>query len=209
VISFSEGDTKSALGDGPKVFILALATSDTTYHSCGGVLPVRAGRPWPETYFSFLLILHDVANNIKRCANIDHGMFMVETFDVVPKRKRITVFHLGNLWVFKQFFDNRELFNAFLDYYNKDLYRFEFKSIGARNNALKLLERNGFDYDLVEELKGYLVTLPKSVKYSQILKNSMASKETANDRIFLMKDLVAVEEAISFGAKIYEGEISF
>jgi hypothetical protein len=33
-------------------------------------------------------------------------------------------------WVFKQFFDNHELFNALLDYYNKDLYRFEFKSIG-------------------------------------------------------------------------------
>jgi hypothetical protein len=32
-----------------------------------------------------------------------------------------------------------------LDHYNKDLYRFEFKSTGARNNALKLLERNDFD----------------------------------------------------------------
>jgi hypothetical protein len=61
----------------------------------------------------------------------------------------------------------------------------------------------------VENLKGYLVKLPKSVKYAQILKNSVAFKETAKARVFLMKDLVAVEEAISFGAKIYEGEISF
>jgi hypothetical protein len=83
------------------------------------------------------------------------------TFDVIEKRKRITFFKLGKLWVFKQFFDNRELFNALLDYYNKDLYRFEFKSIGARNNTLKLLERSGFDYDLVEDLKGYLVQLPQ------------------------------------------------
>jgi hypothetical protein len=136
-------------------------------------------------------------------------MFMVRTFDVVPKRKRINVFKLGNLWIFKQFFDNRELFNAFLDYYNKDLYRFEFKSTGARNNALKLLERNGFDYDLVEDLKGYLVTLPKSVKYAQVLKNSAAFKETANERIFLMKDLAVVEEAVGLGARIVEGMISF
>jgi hypothetical protein len=134
---------------------------------------------------------------------------MVGTFDAVPKRKRIIVFKLGNFWVFKQFFDNRELFTALLDYYNKDQYRFELKSIGSRNNALKLLERNGFDYDLVETLKGYLVTLPKSVKYAQILKNSVAFKETADERIFLMKDLVALEEAINVGAKIYEGEISF
>ena len=111
-------------------------------------------------------------------------------------------------WVFKQFFDNHELFNALLDYYNKDLYRFELKSIGARNNALKLLERNGFDYDLVEDLKGYVVQLPKHAKYAQILKNSVAFKETANERLFLMKDLEAAEEAVGLGAKIVDGEVA-
>ena len=131
------------------------------------------------------------------------------TFDVVERRKRVTIFKLGKLWVFKQFFDNHELFNVLLDYYNKDLFRFEFKSTGARNNALKLLERNGFDYDLVEDLKGYVVQLPKSAKYALVLKNSVAFKETANERLFLMKDLAAVEEATGLGAKVYEGEISF
>jgi hypothetical protein len=131
------------------------------------------------------------------------------TFDVVPKRKRITVFKVGKLWLFKQFFDNRALFDALLDHYNKDLYRFEFKSTGARNNALKLLERNDFDYDLVEDLKGYVVKLPKFAKYSQILKNSVAFKETMNERIFLMKDLAAVEDAVRLGAQIVDGEISF
>ena len=131
------------------------------------------------------------------------------TFDVIERRKRITFFKLGKLWVFKQFFDKDEIFNALLDYYNKDLYRFEFKSIGARNNALKLLEMNGFDYDLVEGLKGYVVRLPKHAKYAQILKNSVAFKETANERIFLMKDMAAVEEAVGLGAKVYEGAVSF
>ncbi len=131
------------------------------------------------------------------------------TFDVVERRKRTTFFKLGKLWVFKQFFDNHELFNALLDYYNKDLYRFEFKSNGARNNALKLLERNGFDYDLVEDLESYVVELPKSAKYAQVLKSAVAFKETANERLFLMKDLAAVEEAVGLGAKIHEGEVSF
>ena len=81
---------------------------------------------------------------------------MLNIVDVIPKRKHVTLFKLGKLWVFKQFFDNRALFDALLNYYNKDLFRFEFKSTGARNNALKLLERNGFDYDLVEYLKGYM-----------------------------------------------------
>jgi hypothetical protein len=134
---------------------------------------------------------------------------MPNTFDVIPKRKRLVVFKVGKLWLFKQFFDNHELFNALLDYYNKDQYRFEFKSIGARNNALKILERNGFDYDLVEDLQGYLVKLPKFAKYAPILKNSVATKETASERIFLMIDLVAVEEAVGLGAEKMEGEVTF
>ena len=52
------------------------------------------------------------------------------------------------------------------DYYNKDLHRFEFKSHASRNNGLKILERNGFDYELVEDLKGYAVSLPKSARYA-------------------------------------------
>ena len=131
------------------------------------------------------------------------------TFDAVERRVRITIFKLGKLWVFKQFFDKREVFDALLDYYNMDQYRFEFKSIGARNNALKILERNVFDYDLVESLLGYVVDLPKSAKYAQILKNSVAFKETANERIFLMKDLAAVEEAVGLEAKIREEETIF
>ena len=131
------------------------------------------------------------------------------TFDVIERRKRITIFKLGKLWVFKQFFDNRALYNALLDYYNKDLYRFEFKSTDARNNAIKLLEKNGFDYDLVEDLQGYVVELSKTSKYAPILKNSVAFKETANERLFLMKDLAAVEEAVGLGAKVYEGEAYF
>ena len=54
-----------------------------------------------------------------------------------------------------------------------------------------------------------MVQHPNNARYAQILKNSVAFKETANERIFLMKDLAAAEEAISLGAKIYEGEISF
>jgi hypothetical protein len=107
------------------------------------------------------------------------------------------------------FFDDKEIFMTLLDDYNQDLYRFEMKSLGSRNNALKILERNDFDYDLVEDLKDYVVKLPKFAKYAQILKNSVASKETATERIFLVKDLAAVEEAVGLGAKIVEGEITF
>ena len=72
------------------------------------------------------------------------------------------IFKVGKLWLFKQFFDNKEIFKALRDYYSQDNYRFEFKTTGERNNALKILERNGFDYDLVEDIQGYVVRLPGS-----------------------------------------------
>jgi len=131
------------------------------------------------------------------------------TFDVKERRKRIIVFKVGTLWIFKQFFEDKEIFKALLGHYNKDSYRFEFKSIGERTNALKILERNGFDYDLVEDVQGYAVKLPRFAKYAQILKNSVATKETANERLFLMKDLAAVEEAVALGAEKMEGEVAF
>jgi hypothetical protein len=131
------------------------------------------------------------------------------TFDVKERRKRIIVFKVGKLWLFKQFFDNKEIFKALLGYYNQDNYRFEFKTMADRNNALKILERNGFDYELVEDLRGYVVKLPRFTKYAQILKNSVATKETATERIFLMKDMVAVEDAVGLGAEKVEGEVAF
>jgi len=68
---------------------------------------------------------------------------------------------------------------------------------------------NGFDYDLVADLKVHVVELSKTSKYASILKNSVAFKETANERIFRMKDLAAVEEAVGLGAKIVDDEVAF
>jgi len=42
------------------------------------------------------------------------------TFDVVPRRKSITVFKAGGHWIFKHFFDDNEIFRELADYYNKD-----------------------------------------------------------------------------------------
>lgn len=127
----------------------------------------------------------------------------------VQKRKRITVLKLGDLWIFKHFFGDWMTFRSLADYYNKAQYRFELKSLSERDKALKLLEGNGFDYDLVEDVEGYMVQLPRSAKYAQVLKNSVAYDELNDKWIFLMKDLASVEEAIDLGAEIYEGQIPF
>jgi hypothetical protein len=49
---------------------------------------------------------------------------MSSAFDAIPKHKRIIVFKMGKLWIFKHFSNDKELFKALADYYNKDQYRF-------------------------------------------------------------------------------------
>ena len=100
-------------------------------------------------------------------------------------------------------------FKELADNYNRGNYRFEFETVVERDNALKLLEDNGFDPYPVEDLSGYVVKLDKFSKYAPVLRNSVANTETSKERIFLMKDLAAVEEALDFGAEIYEGAALF
>ena len=105
------------------------------------------------------------------------------------------MFKAAGGWIFKHFFDDSAIFKELADHYNKDLYRFEFKTVGERNKALKLLELRGFEVELVENLREYAVKLPRYSKYAPVLKISVAMIETPEWRIFLMKDLAAVEEA--------------
>lgn len=54
-----------------------------------------------------------------------------------------------------------------------------------------------------------MVKLPRYSKYAPVLKNSVAMIETPEWRIFLMKDLAAVEDAQKQGAKIVEVDVKF
>jgi hypothetical protein len=81
-----------------------------------------------------------------------------------------------------------------------------FKTSGEKNNALKILDRAGFDYELVADLRPFIVKLSRYNKYAPLLKNSIAYMETADWRIFLMKDQATVEEAIRTGAEMYQGD---
>jgi hypothetical protein len=128
------------------------------------------------------------------------------TFDVIKRRRRISLFKLGKLWVFKHFFEDKEMFKALAEFYNEDKFRFEFKTFGERNNALKILKRASFDYELVEDLRPFVVKLSRYSKYAPLLKNSISYMETSDWRIFLMKDQAAVEEATRMGAEMYQGD---
>ena len=66
------------------------------------------------------------------------------------KRERIYIFKLGSLWYFKYFSDDREIFEDLSDYYNRDRFRFEFKSVEERDNVIRYLKEKGFEPVTIE-----------------------------------------------------------
>jgi hypothetical protein len=127
----------------------------------------------------------------------------------IPSKKQIIIFKAGGHWVFKHYFDDRDIFRELVEYYDKDKYCFVLKTVGDRNRALKLLEIRGFVVALVENAREYVVKLNKYRKYGPILKNSVAQIENPEWRIFLMKDQTAVKEALQLGAKMVEVDVRF
>jgi hypothetical protein len=121
---------------------------------------------------------------------------------VDAKREKVNIFKIGSLWCFKYFFDNREVFKELSEYYNREKYRFELKNVGERNKVMKYLEEElGLEFTLIEDTSEYTVKINKFKKYAPILRNSIDSTEREKDRVFIMKDLASVEEAIGKGAE--------
>ena len=121
--------------------------------------------------------------------------------DVNAKRDTINIFKIGSLWCFKYFFGDRELFVGLSEYYNRDKYGFELKNVGEMDKVMKYLEEKGFETTLIEDTSEYTVKIDRFKKYAPILKNSIDSTEREKERVFIMKDLASVEEAIAKGAE--------
>lgn len=124
-------------------------------------------------------------------------------------KKSITIIKAGHHWLFKHFFEDKDIFKELADYYDKDGYRFVLRTPGEKNLVQKLLDRRGFEVILAESSRGYVVKLSRQSRYAALLKHSLAMIETDEWRVFLMKDLASVRNAVRQGAKLVEVDVQF
>ena len=119
---------------------------------------------------------------------------------ITEKRPCINIFKLNKAYYFKHFFDDPELFRELEPYYEKASYRFKIATAGARNKVMKLLDRKGFDPNIIEDAAPYTVEIGKFQKYGELLKNSIESYPLRDKLLLVMKDMVWVEQALTMGA---------
>jgi hypothetical protein len=122
------------------------------------------------------------------------------------KKEKINIFKIGGIWCFKYFFGDRELFMGLSEYYNREKYRFELTSDEEWDKVTKYLEEHGFEPVPIEDTAEYTVKIDRFKKYAPILRNSIDSGDKGNERVFIMKDLASVEEAIAKGAEKVSGD---
>ena len=124
------------------------------------------------------------------------------SFDIIEKRLCINIFKLNKAYYFKHFFDDPELFRELEPYYEKQHYRFKMATAGKRNKVMKLLERKGFDPNIIEDAAPFTVEIGKYQNYGELLKNSVESYPLRDKILLVMKDMVWVEQAVKMGAII-------
>ena len=121
-------------------------------------------------------------------------------FDIIENRPRINIFKLNKAYYFKHFFNDQELFRELEPYYEKANYRFKMTTAGARNKVMKLLDRKGFDPNIIENAAPFTVEIGKYQNYGELLKNSIESYPLRDKVVLVMKDTACVEQALVMGA---------
>lgn len=118
-------------------------------------------------------------------------------FDV--EREEIPAFKVDGTYLFKQYFDREKLFDTLESYYNYDKYRFEVPEVEL-SKVQQILDEYFLDLRIEDDLDNYCVVMKQGADYSDILRNSVLTKRRGNNVVFLMKNLLSVEQAIEQGA---------
>lgn len=120
-------------------------------------------------------------------------------FDV--DAERITVFRIDDEYLFAHYFDRQDIFDDLSEYYNDDAYRFEVPEAEFDNVRERLADAY-FEPVVVDrdDFDAYCVVKEKYTEHAEILRESVVHWERRGHLFFLMKNELAVEEALERGA---------
>ncbi|WP_336326488.1 hypothetical protein [Halovenus sp. HT40] len=119
------------------------------------------------------------------------------TFDI--ETEEITVFEIGGTYIFKQYFDENQLFKQLEKYYNEDKYRFEIPEDDLEQ-VRQVLEKYYYKLEVADSVDAYCVVVDKKSDSSNILRNSVMRKEKRQHEVIVIKNKLSKKQAIEQGA---------
>jgi hypothetical protein len=114
--------------------------------------------------------------------------------------EQVNIFEIDGVYLFKHYFDGKDVFNRLKRFYNNSQYRFEvpadeFEEIRA------FLTDYGYDLVVVEAVAKYAVVVEKYTAHPEgIFKDSVIQRSTDGYNCFLLTDQYAVAGAVAEGA---------
>lgn len=124
--------------------------------------------------------------------------YAMPTFDV--DRDQINVFEVNDTYLFKQYFDNDDVFEKLRHYYNPDAYRFELPTDNDLNQTKEILHDHFYQVNVVDDIEPYCVVKARHSEHEDILRNAVLTYDRGQQTIFLLKDQLSVDQALEQGA---------
>lgn len=109
----------------------------------------------------------------------------------------INFFHFDNVYHFKHYFENYDLFKKLQKYYVESEYRFEISEDEVKK-VMRKLRDYGYKVNFVveDEISEYTVTIDKYEKHTDLLKKSVDVTVLGDEKTLVLKDKVAKEVAL-------------
>jgi len=109
--------------------------------------------------------------------------------------EQVNVFEIDETYLFKQYFDDEDVFDRLKPYYNNQQYRFEVPP-DEFEDLRSFLTEYGYGLAVVDVIEEFVVVVEKYTAHPEnIFKESVIQRSIDGYNCFLMTDQTAVEQA--------------
>jgi len=114
--------------------------------------------------------------------------------------ERVNVFEVDEMYLFKHYFDDDEVFHRLKEYYNNQQYRFEIPPSDFEN-LRSYLSSYGYGLVVVDAVSAFVVVVEKYTAHPEnIFKSSVIHRSVDGYNCFLLRDQDSVELSVEDGA---------
>lgn len=114
--------------------------------------------------------------------------------------KQVNVFHIGDAYLFKYYFDVEDAYQRVKQYYNIQQSRFEVAASDFEELRSALID-HGYNLDVVDETAPFVVVVRKYTAHPEEIRDRSVAKRSVDEyNCFLMPHETAIEDMVDDGA---------